>query len=212
MAGSDNPLNLLPLESPYNYGTHLMLPLNFQNYEISLPVLRMSVCHTAKLLDANEHVLADMNEAYIKALSCHSIAMQGNQNAKGPRPASYGDRNGARKNWGGIGSRLGAKGNENAAGYQAHRTGNTCGEKRDWPLKNIFDAALVYKISNLKPMYKLFVKGYAPNDDRKYVEKFGKMVKKSKRKSMMKPKYDADKSAHKKLKAQQSPPISSFFN
>ena len=49
-------------------------------------------------------------------------------------------------------------------------------------------------------MYKLFVKGYAPNDDRKYVEKFGKMVKKSKRKSMMKPKSDADKSAHKKLK------------
>lgn len=208
MARSDNPLNLLPLESPYYYGTHLMLPLNFRNYEISLPVLRMSVCHNAKLLDADEHVLADMNEAYIKALSCHYIAMQGNQNAKRPRPASYGDRNGARKNWGGIGSHLGAKGNENAAGYQAHRTGNTCGEKRDRPLKNIFDADLVYKISNLKPMYKLFVKGYTPN---KYVEKFGKMVKKSKRKSMMKPKADADKSAHKKLKAQQSQPSSSFF-
>jgi hypothetical protein len=81
MGGSDNPRNLKPLEHPNHQGCHLALPLTFRNHELSIPIKWIDVSDIAKLLNADEVVLADMNKAYIEAIRRTSIGMLRNTNA-----------------------------------------------------------------------------------------------------------------------------------
>ena len=181
MGGSDNPRNLRPLRYSNHRGTHLILPLIFRNYELSKPLIWYDVSDIAKLLDADEVVLADMNKAYIEAISRQSICMVGNTNAtkgKGSRPAM--------------------------SIAMMGKAGHSFAHTSDWSYEDRFDAALMKMSTHPNLSQEAFLKqtGYAPSDDSKYLFQFSKMITRINENGIatMKPTSDDAVHAYNKLK------------